>query len=309
MEIGNLSRKQISRLRNGHAVRVKKGKGHSLKLNDSNLKKCTKCFAKNKGATLKLDPDEVEMNGKGIFSSFKRAVKGTAKNVSKNLAKTMKNKKVQNFATDYAVDVGASALSSNPLVAPLVNRASDKVKKKAKAKGKGVFSKLHQLGKQVQNFGKTPVVADTLNKGLQKGVDVGVDALSAGIVATNPELAPIVAVGNQVLKKETKKQLNKAFSKGNKPKPSESISQVAQSTGKVVAKPLLDYTIQELRKALETKLGIQAQSQGDLDEIEGNGLYYARGKGLNSIRMPDAVQSISHYTTSLNVAPLQKYSI
>ena len=81
---------------------------------------------KNKGATLKLDPDKVEMNGKGIFSIFKRAVKGTAKNVSKNLAKTMKNKKVQNFATAYAVDVGASVLSSNPLVAPLVNRATDR---------------------------------------------------------------------------------------------------------------------------------------------------------------------------------------
>ena len=32
MDIADLSKKQISRLRNGHSVRVKRGKGHTVEL-------------------------------------------------------------------------------------------------------------------------------------------------------------------------------------------------------------------------------------------------------------------------------------
>ena len=73
MDIAKLSDKQISRLRNGHSVRVKSGKGHmGVAMGEHNMKKCKKCFMKGKGAQIKLDPEEVEMNGKGLFSKFKR---------------------------------------------------------------------------------------------------------------------------------------------------------------------------------------------------------------------------------------------
>ena len=73
MDIEKLSDKQISRLRNGHSVRVKAGKGHmGVAMGEMNMKKCTKCFKKGAGATISLSPEEVEMNGAGIFKKFKR---------------------------------------------------------------------------------------------------------------------------------------------------------------------------------------------------------------------------------------------
>ena len=47
MNIAQLSDKQISRLRNGHSVRVKEGTGHQdIALGEMNMKKCIKCFKK-----------------------------------------------------------------------------------------------------------------------------------------------------------------------------------------------------------------------------------------------------------------------
>ena len=57
MNIAQLSDKQISRLRNGHSVRVKEGTGHQdIALGEMNMKKCIKCFKKvhNKKLSSKL---------------------------------------------------------------------------------------------------------------------------------------------------------------------------------------------------------------------------------------------------------------
>jgi len=76
-----VSPKQISRLRNGHKVRVKKameGKGVAVLVNPMNYSLITKSFSRNKGLDIKLSPEEIAMNkgavGSGVFGkSFDRA--------------------------------------------------------------------------------------------------------------------------------------------------------------------------------------------------------------------------------------------
>lgn len=82
----HVSPKQLSRLRNGHKVRVKppmEGKGVDVVVNPSNYSIVTKTFSRNKGAEIVLSPQELlanqeasaKMEGQGIFGKrFDRAV-------------------------------------------------------------------------------------------------------------------------------------------------------------------------------------------------------------------------------------------
>ena len=72
---------------------------------------------------------------------------------------------------------------------------------------------------------------------------------------------------------------------------------------------MTDYGVEELRKALEAKLGKQNTSTGDEDRIEGNGLYYAKGRGMNSFGLPDSVQSRRHLQSIKNPHLIQQYHI
>jgi hypothetical protein len=56
------SPKQLSKLRNGHAVRIKKGTGFNLIVNPSTYNLVTKAFMKDKGFQVQLSPEEIEFN-------------------------------------------------------------------------------------------------------------------------------------------------------------------------------------------------------------------------------------------------------
>lgn len=86
VEIG-ASPKQLSKLRNGHRVRVKptmEGKGVCVVVNPENYDLITRTFSRNKGLEISLSPEEIlanqsvagEMEGKGIFGKkFDRFVR------------------------------------------------------------------------------------------------------------------------------------------------------------------------------------------------------------------------------------------
>jgi len=74
----DVSPKQLSRLRNGHKVRIKpamKGKGFNLIVDPSRISEITKTFNRGKGIEIELTPQEIatnqeastEMEGQGIF--------------------------------------------------------------------------------------------------------------------------------------------------------------------------------------------------------------------------------------------------
>lgn len=56
------SPRQLSKLRNGHSVRIKKGSGFNLVVNPSNYHLVSRAFTKNKGIELKLSPEELDVN-------------------------------------------------------------------------------------------------------------------------------------------------------------------------------------------------------------------------------------------------------
>jgi hypothetical protein len=61
----NASPKQLSKLRNGHSVRIKKGTGFNLIVHPENYHLVSRAFSKNKGIQVKLSPEEIEAN-KGV---------------------------------------------------------------------------------------------------------------------------------------------------------------------------------------------------------------------------------------------------
>ena len=65
------SPKQMSRLRNGHKVRIMKGEGVNLLIDPSKLNTITRAFDKGKGVMVQLSPEEISANrsieGEGIF--------------------------------------------------------------------------------------------------------------------------------------------------------------------------------------------------------------------------------------------------
>jgi hypothetical protein len=56
------SPKQLSKLRNGHRVRIKKGKGFNLVVNPGNYNLVSRAFTKNKGVDIQLSEDELNLN-------------------------------------------------------------------------------------------------------------------------------------------------------------------------------------------------------------------------------------------------------
>ena len=78
--ISPLSGTQISKILNGHSVRVSAGNGHDIELSKEQLKKLTKAFKTGKGMTLTMDPYQMQnhqhLRGSG---NVKRTARGNAK--------------------------------------------------------------------------------------------------------------------------------------------------------------------------------------------------------------------------------------
>lgn len=135
-----LSKKQMSRMRNGHKVRVKppmKGEGVSVIFNPANYSIITRTFSRNKGVDIALSPEEImanqeasaspEMEGQGIFGkSFDRAVgKIIGKRARKVLYDTAREYLPEaQMALTGGLASGATALGvSQPWLAPYLPTA------------------------------------------------------------------------------------------------------------------------------------------------------------------------------------------
>jgi hypothetical protein len=78
--ISPLSSTQVSKILNGHSVRVSAGNGHDIELSKEQLKKFAKAQKTGKGMTLTMDPFQMQnhqhLRGSG---NLKRTAKGSAK--------------------------------------------------------------------------------------------------------------------------------------------------------------------------------------------------------------------------------------
>ena len=80
VSIKNLSSNQVSKLLNGHPVRVNVGAGHQIELSAEQYKKLHKAHSKGGAAsTIRFDPFQIArhqtLRGQGIMSHAKKALK------------------------------------------------------------------------------------------------------------------------------------------------------------------------------------------------------------------------------------------
>jgi hypothetical protein len=113
------SPKQVSKLRNGHSVRIKRGTGFNVIVSPGTYNLVSKAFNKNRGIQLALSPDEIQMNrfmspeqhamfrettGKGIFEDLRRAQSQIIDSVSSQRKKVLRDKARELMSGDGIMD-------------------------------------------------------------------------------------------------------------------------------------------------------------------------------------------------------------
>ena len=89
--IAKLSPTQISRLRNGHKVRVKMGNAHKINVSQEQLKKLNSAHKKGKAYTILFDPFQIEKHGAGIYGNISTKSKAKGKGVVSDVLHTAGN--------------------------------------------------------------------------------------------------------------------------------------------------------------------------------------------------------------------------
>ena len=146
------SNRQLSKLRNGHKVRVKQGTGFNLVVHPENYHLVHRAFQKGKATDIELTPEEIEdnesltpegqeelidaspmasMEGNGIFKKLKKASKSKHGKMAKTLAYEM----AADRANDEIAKAHMRAVDStdNPyahaMISDYANRASSHIEK------------------------------------------------------------------------------------------------------------------------------------------------------------------------------------
>ena len=86
VKVGQLSNTQISRLLNGHGIRVSNGSNHEVELSKEQIKKFMKAREKGKAMTLTMDPFQMQnhqyLRGSGGGTgNLTKTSKGSAKRI------------------------------------------------------------------------------------------------------------------------------------------------------------------------------------------------------------------------------------
>lgn len=155
------SPRQVSKLRNGHKVRIKRGSGFNLVVSPSTYHIVNRAFGKNKGVEVKLTPEEIEHNlelspeqqealgeatgelhtpnaeGGSIFKKVKKAFNSkTAKKIGRELRPL--SRALKSTARDIAHEkiaeahmAGAEKYGDDPRMAELMNLSAQMAHEKA----------------------------------------------------------------------------------------------------------------------------------------------------------------------------------
>ena len=90
--IQKLSENQLSKLRNGHPVRVKLGNHHKICLSVQQLKKLNTASKKGSASTISFDPYQLEAHGSGILGNIGIFILYVRSNIPSNRYKGSRNK-------------------------------------------------------------------------------------------------------------------------------------------------------------------------------------------------------------------------
>jgi hypothetical protein len=78
VSVAKLSETQKSKLRNGHATRIKQGSGNQLYLTDEQIKKFESAAKKGSGCTVTLNSLSAQKHGSGLFGDIATKMKKLA---------------------------------------------------------------------------------------------------------------------------------------------------------------------------------------------------------------------------------------
>jgi hypothetical protein len=127
LNIKPLTRRAINKLKKGGMIRVNAG-DVPVHMSRSKMEQLAKKLSKGKGMNMSLTPEEIQMNGEGIFKSVRKGVNRLAKKTGDYLKSTQFRKDLVNVARPTLKGVAkagigslaASAIATNPELAPLI---------------------------------------------------------------------------------------------------------------------------------------------------------------------------------------------
>ena len=296
------SPKQLSKLRNGHKVKIApamSGEGINLIIDPAKYNHISRAFNRGKGSMVQLSPEEIrvnaetEMEGAGIFSTLKKGAKSLAKSsIGKELGK-------------MAIDSAIASASQSGYIPPSVASAVGKEAKKQLA-GAGVLDTLKKGAKAVA---KSKLAKDLGKQAISMAVK---QASASGYVP--PAIAE--AVGAEAKKKLAGAGILDVVKKVAK-------SKIAKDLGKQAIKAGVSYASKSgyVPPSVASALGSVATSalagsglSAGAGLYSGGGLYAgARGRGImgrgalmsvHNSMLPPALQSQNlsanyHFSTQL----------
>jgi hypothetical protein len=172
--IAPLSSTQISKILNGHSVRISAGNGHDIELSKEQLKKFAKAHKSGKGMTVTMDPFQMQnhqhLRGSG---NVKKTLRGSAKRLITS-------------ATDRAI----RALEG-----------SGNLKATAKDSGKrlivaGTDRAIRAMeGSSVNRLKKYSRWTGAINKTIRDGIDTSGKAARVYKASTQPSITDILGFG------------------------------------------------------------------------------------------------------------------
>jgi hypothetical protein len=190
----NASPKQLSKLRNGHSVRIKKGTGFNLIVHPENYHLVSRAFSKNKGIQVKLSPEEIEAN------------KGVSPEQHEGLREAQPE------------------MAGEGIFGKKFDRLLHKREAQPEMSGEGIFGKKFDRFLKKAGIKKAVYkIGDVLKPLAKKGLDMGIKAGATALSEYAPELAPALsesgdklsALGSDYMDHPGKYQ-GKGFKKGIK---------------------------------------------------------------------------------------------
>ena len=204
--IAPLSSTQISKILNGHSVRISAGNGHDIELSKEQLKKFSRAHKSGKGMTITMDPYQIQnhqhLRGSG---NVKKTLRGSAKRLitsatdravralegSGNIIRTSKGsaKRLITSATDRAIRaIEGSSIGGN-------------IKATAKDSGKrlivsGTDRAIRAIeGSGVNRLKKYSRWTGAINKTVRDGIDTAGKASRVYRASTQPNISDMLGFG------------------------------------------------------------------------------------------------------------------
>lgn len=151
------SPKQLSRLRNGHKVRISRavqGEGYNLLVDPSKFNQISRSFDRGSGVTVQLTPAEISANktveGQGIFSKVRKGLKKVGKALSSKEAVAV-YKDIAKTAAPILIKAAVASATKSPAAAaatpvPTAGSGLYLSSRGAGVMGRGALLNVHNAG-------------------------------------------------------------------------------------------------------------------------------------------------------------------